>query len=225
MYRVILLDIDNTLLDFHAGAQDALSPAFAEQGLAFRAEYMPIFHEINDALWRQIEDGSMTREQLYAVRFHRIFARLGIKGDGDRAESTFRRALAESAVPVAGAHALLRHLYPRYMLCAASNSIHAQQVRRLRLAGMLPYFTHIFTSEKLGYAKPAPDFFSAILSRLGGISPRKTLLVGDSLTADIRGGIDCGIPTCWYNPQGKSAPLDCRPDLTVSRLADLHEIL
>lgn len=225
MKETVFLDIDNTLLDFHACAQASLVPAFASVGLRFLPDYIPVFHEVNDALWRQIEDGKLTREGLYAVRFHRLFAALGLSGDGDRAETEFRRAIAVSAEPVEGAHALLRYLYPRYTLCAASNSLHLQQVKRLTRAGMLPYFTHLFTSEMLGVAKPDPAFFEAAFRILGNPPKESAILIGDSLTADIRGGAAYGIRTCWYNPRGMTEPLDRKPTYTVKTLAEIQEFL
>ena len=225
MKETVFLDIDNTLLDFHAGAQASLVPAFASAGLAFLPSYIPVFHEVNDALWHRIEDGTLTREELYAVRFWRLFEALGLSGDGDIAEATFRAALAESAEPVEGAHALLRYLYPRYVICAASNSLHRQQVKRLTRAGMLPYFTHLFTSEMLGIAKPDAGFFEAAFARLGNPPKENCILVGDSLTADIRGGEAFGIRTCWYNPKGQAAPPDPKPTYTVRTLAKIREIL
>ena len=225
MKDIVFLDIDNTLLDFHACAQASLIPAFESAGLAFLPEYIPTFHKVNDALWRQIEDGVLTREGLYAVRFFRLFEALGLSGDGDAAEVNFRRALAESAEPVAGAHALLRHLYPRYTLCAASNSLHLQQVKRLSRAGMLPYFTHLFTSEMLGVAKPDPAFFEAAFRLLDNPPKETCILIGDSLTADIRGGAAAHIRTCWYNPRGRTEPLDCPPTYTVKSLDEIRTFL
>lgn len=225
MYTTLFLDIDNTLLDFHACAEASLVPAFASQGLAFQKDYLPTFHEVNDALWRQIEDGTLTREGLYAVRFPKLFAALGLSGNGAEAESVFRAALAESAEPVTGAHALLRYLYPKYVLCAASNSIHIQQVKRLSRAGMLPYFTWLFTSEMLGVSKPSVGFFDAAFAYLPGTQKQQVMLIGDSLTADIRGGAAYGIDTCWYNPKGKSVLLDCPPTHTVATLDEICKIL
>ena len=224
MIKTVLLDIDNTILDFHASAYAALTDAFAEQGIAFSPAYRPIFDEINNALWRRIEDGTLTREQLYEERFVRVFAALGIDADGGMAEKTFRRRIAETAFPVAGAIDLLRYLYPRYRLAVASNSVHTQQVNRLRLAGMLPYFTHLFTSEKIGVAKPDPAFFSAILTTLA-LPPEEVILIGDSLNADIHGGITAGIQTCWYNPSGEPTDPATPPDYTVKTLGEIKGIL
>ncbi len=225
MYTTLFLDIDNTLLDFHACSHASLQTTFSACGLAFTDAVFPVFEEVNNALWREVELGTLTREELHAVRFPRLFARLGVAGDGVAAERLFRSGLAESHVEVPGATALLRYLYPRYRLCAASNSARAQQLRRLYLAGMLPYFSRVFVSEDMSCEKPRPGFFDGCFARLPGVRREQVLLIGDSLSADIRGGADSGLRTCWYNPDHLPLPSDVRPEYTVSSLAEICSFL
>ena len=138
-YRVLLFDIDNTLLDFTAGAMQSMEAIFLEAGLAYTPEMFGVFQTENDKLWARIERGELTIAGLRDVRWQTILACLGLEADGAAMEDAFRIRLHESAVPVAGAREMLEHLHGKYRLCAASNGPYAQQVNRLRRAGMYAF--------------------------------------------------------------------------------------
>ena len=133
---VLLFDIDNTLLDFSAGAMQAMEEIFRAAGLPYAPEMFAVFQVENDKLWARIERGELTIAGLRDVRWQTILARLGLEADGAAMEDAFRDRLHESAVPVAGAPEVLARLHGKYRLCAASNGPYAQQVNRLRRAGM-----------------------------------------------------------------------------------------
>ncbi|MGI6265251.1 MAG: YjjG family noncanonical pyrimidine nucleotidase [Acutalibacteraceae bacterium] len=217
--RAVLIDIDNTLLDFHAGAKESMRRAFADTGLVFAEGMFAVFTAVNNDLWRQIERGAITRQELYATRFERVLAALGMTGDGPAVEERFRHYLSQSAVPVEGALALLAWLAERVEVAVASNGPYQQQLDRLEKAGMAPYITRYFISEEIGFQKPRREFFEKCLSRLGDPDPATVLMIGDSLTADIAGAAALGMPTCWYNPDGGDPTPDCRPDAVVDDLA------
>ncbi len=223
--RAVLIDVDNTLLDFDQCTRAVIRDAFAEEGLSCPEEVILTFRQINEALWRQIERGELTREQLHAVRWDRIFHALGIPRDGSAFEARFARGLAESHEPVDGATELLQYLSGRYIVCIASNSTREQQMHRLALAGMLPYIQHFFVSEDIGASKPDARFFRRCLEQLGDLSPDEVFLIGDSLTADIQGGTACGISTCWYNHRHQKLPTGFSPDFIVDSLRDIPHIL
>lgn len=224
MLQTILLDVDNTLLDFHAGARDCMRAGLAELGLPFRGEMFDTFTTLNNGLWREIEQGTRTREELYRDRWSIIFAALGIAADGPAFEAGFRERLAQSAVPVAGAMELVRYLADKYTLCIASNGPRQQQADRLRRAGMLPYMRHLFVTEQIGHQKPSAAFFDACFAALGQPPRESVMIIGDSLTADIGGGRAYGIRTCWYNHDRLDPPADAA-DYTVTSLAEIIEIL
>ena len=225
MIRAILIDVDNTLLDFNRCAESVIRAGFAEHGIPYGPDVFPVFTRVNDALWRRLERGELTRERLHAVRFSLIFQQLGVEQDAEAFERRFVEGLAQSHEPVPGALALVKYLSENYITCVASNAAHAHQLRRLSLAGMLPYFHHVFTSEQVGFTKPSEAFFAACFAALPGILPKETLLIGDSLSADIQGGADFGVQTCWFNPGGLDQPASPRPDFTVTRLDEIQRIL
>ena len=181
--NVLLFDIDNTLLDFSAGAMQAMEEIFRAAGLPYAPEMFAVFQVENDKLWARIERGELTIAGLRDVRWQTILARLGLEADGAAMEDAFRDRLHESAVPVAGAPEVLARLHGKYRLCAASNGPYAQQVNRLRRAGMLDAFERLFISGQMGAEKPSRVFFDRCLAQLPGVRPGGQP-IGKALSAD-----------------------------------------
>lgn len=246
MIKVILIDVDNTLLDFDACVKAALRDGFAHFGLpAYQEEMFPIFTQINNALWHQVETGELTREQLMAIRFDRIFEELGIRFDGVTFEDYFRRYLFDSTIHVEGAVELLQYLSAKYVVCAASNGPYEQQIHRLKKGGLAPYLTHSFISEQVGAEKPSRKFFDVCMKvlhdgvdgageemegsirndSLFNLPPEEVMMIGDSLTADMAGGLAYGMKTCWYDRYGKGLPEGVIVDHVVRTLTEIEEIL
>ena len=198
MIKAILLDVDNTLLDFNKCACAAMQDAAREFSLSLPEHAFAVFRRINDELWRRIEEQTLTTDELYRIRWALIFRELGIDFDGPAFEARFYHYLTTAAEKVDGADELMAHLQGRYTLCIASNAPYLQQVQRMEKAGYLPHLRHLFISEKIGAAKPSPLFFEACLAALAPLQPDEVLMIGDSLTADIAGAKACGIRTCWY---------------------------
>ena len=140
MLKAVLMDIDDTLLDFGKCAEQAMRIGFAEWGLPYDDSTYATFTRINDGLWLMIERGELTTQQLFEFRWNRIFEALGIQADGAAFEKRFLDLLYETAIPVDGADEICRYLKEKYILCAASNAFHDQQLNRLEMAGLLPYF-------------------------------------------------------------------------------------
>ena len=229
MIKAVFIDIDDTLLSFSGYVKEAMRDGFAQFGLKPYAEDMfPVFERINNGLWRQIEQGTLTREELMRVRWNRIFAALGIDFDGETFEDYFREKLFYSAVPEPGAQALLDHLAGRYVLCAASNGPYEQQVNRLRVAGMYEAFAHCFISWRIGAQKPSREFFDHCFEALRraecpGLRPEEAIIIGDSLSSDIAGGAAYGMHTCLYRRQ--PGPEAAGADHVVRRLEDIASFL
>ncbi len=231
MLKAILFDIDDTLLSFQGFVKEAMREGFRHFGLAeYREEMYGVFTRINRELWQRLERGEMSFEELKAVRWNKIFEALGLQADGVAFEEYFRDALFDNAICENGAVALLEALKGRYILCAASNGPYLQQVNRLKVGGLLPYFDHLFISEEMGISKPSPDFFRLCLERLNrgradAIEREEVLIIGDSLSSDIKGGLGAGIHTLFYNPAGTIPPEGCTPEYTVSSLEEILTVL
>lgn len=235
MIKVILFDVDNTLLDFDAYVQEAMKSGFSQFSLGeYRDEMYETFTKINTGLWLDLEQGRLTYEELLQIRWNKIFSALGITGDGPAFEKYFKDCLFHSAIPIKGAHDLLAYLKGKYTLCIASNGPHDQQLNRLEKADMLSQFSEVFTSGKIGFSKPSGEFFDYCMKTLnqdeelrkyGEILPSEVLMVGDSLTSDMEGALQSGMKTCFFDRK-KSGKGSCLPiDHVIHDLQELREIL
>lgn len=223
MIKVVLIDIDNTLLDFSGSAYLAIKNGFEERGLEFNDGVMSAFHSVNDFLWGKIENGGLTKEELFDVRWNLIFEKLKINADGHEFEAYFRKYLFDSALPMDGAVDLLEYLSLKYKIYAASNGANAQQINRLTNAGMIDYMQAVFTSQSLGVQKPDRAFFEKCLD-LMNCTCDDVIMIGDSLNADICGAKNVGIKTCLYVPNGDVSSYECA-DIVVKHLSEIKNIL
>lgn len=225
MITTVLIDVDNTLLDFNACAKNAMRDGMEEIGITFKDEMFDTFRSINDKLWIKIEKGTITRKELHRDRFNLIFAELGIETDGEAFEQMFLRYIFDSHEQVEGASDIVKYLACKYDLYAASNGLHKQQINRLTKAGMIDCFKGIFVSETLGHQKPSVEFFAELFKNLPDVKKDEVIIIGDSLSADISGGICYGIKTLWYNHYGEQPSKTIVPDFTVDKLCEIKKIL
>ncbi len=226
MYKFVFLDMDDTILDFGAAERVALSKAYRDCGIEPTEELLRRFRVINNMYWERYERGETTRDALLVDRHDHLFRELSIPKSGAAAEERYRQYLGIGHYFIEGAVDCLDYLKSRgYLLYLASNGVAQTQRSRIRSAGIAPYFQEIFISEDSGSHKPEKAYFDYCFSRIPGFDPAKAILIGDSLTSDIRGGLAAGIATCWLNRFGKTAPPDCRPDYEIRRLSEIRQIL
>ncbi len=225
MIKTVFVDIDNTILDFNKCALQSMTEALNTVGLQYKDGLFDIFKLINDRLWLDIEKGIIDINYLMLHRWNMIFEKAGIAFDGVRFEGLFRNGLRESHEEVDGAGELLKYLSGKYTVCAASNGPYEQQVKRLTDAGFDGYIDHMFISGEIGYKKPNPNFFEVCFDRLGNALPRESMMIGDSLTADIGGAGNYGMKTCWFD-HGKTGDLmGVSPNYSVENLLDIKKFL
>ena len=225
MVKTIFFDLDDTLLDFRKAESDALSRALRQAGITPTPAILERYHVLNIRQWELLEEGVLTREQVLLRRFELLFAELEADCSAREVCDRYEGYLAEGYDLLPGAEDLLRRLAPRYDLYLATNGSAEVQRSRLRGAGIGPYFTKLFISEEVGFHKPSPAFFSACFTAIPDFDPAAALMVGDSLTSDIRGGIGAGIRTCWYDPHGRPTRPDIMPDYRIADLAELPSLL
>ena len=223
--RAVLLDLDNTLIDFEASAKECMQKALSDRGIPFREEIYETFFRINPTLWKKIERKELTLDGLHQIRWNMVFAEVGLSQiDGPLFEIDFRKYLKTSGIPIEGAVDLLEDLKKKgYLLCVASNGPYEQQKSRMKAAGMDDFISHWFVSERFGVNKPAGEFFEAAMAELEGITPPECVMIGDSLSADIAGGKNFGMKTVWYDRSGTGE--ESHADRRVTRLSEIKEIL
>ena len=225
MLRDVFFDLDNTLLDFDRAERTALHRSLTELGLPAGDAVLERYHIINQQHWHLLELGKLTRSQVLVGRFAALLRELGSNLEPQALCRRYETYLSQGHWFIPGAEALLRTLAPRYRLYLATNGTASVQHGRLKSAGIAPYFQGIFISEELGANKPSRAFFDACFSRIPDFSPDTALMIGDSLTSDIQGGINAGIRTCWFHPQEDSGSADIRPDCTVTALEEIPALL
>lgn len=225
MLKTVFLDLDDTILDFARAEAAALRRALTEAGAPADDAVLARYHAINAAQWELLEEGTLTREQVLLGRFDILFKEIGLVCSAREICERYEGYLAEGHWFIPGVEALLEALAPRYELYLASNGTVEVQYRRLESAGIKRYFQGIFISGELGADKPSQAFFEKCFAAVPGFSKESAVMVGDSLTSDIRGGKNAGLRTCWFNPHGKPARSDIVPDYEISALNQLPPLL
>ena len=222
-YSVILFDADGTLFDFSACEREAFREALSMSGAVPSDEMVAAYKKINDDLWKSLERGEIEREVLVFRRFEIFAERYGLALDAMKMAEDYVRCLGEKTYLIEGARELLDSLYGKVRMYIITNGVERVQRRRYELSGFYRYFDGIFISEALGVNKPDPRFFEYVCEHIDLFSLKDALVVGDSLSSDISGGIGFGLDTCWYNPENISTSL--APTYTVSSLMSVLPII
>jgi len=225
MIEFLLIDLDDTILDFHKAEEIALSKTLSAFGIEPTEPVCARYSQINKEHWERLERKELTRQQVVVGRFDQLFREVGVSGDSERCAAMYADHLSEGHYFLPGAEETLNILAKKYRLFLASNGNAAVQERRLKSAAISHYFEKIFISQQLGADKPSPDFFQAAFSQIPGFQKERAMIVGDSLTSDIQGGNNAGITTCWVNPKHLPRREDIRVDYEIEALHQLPALL
>ena len=225
-YKFLLFDLDHTLLDFDAAEDIALTHLLKEEGVEEIQVYKDYYVPMNKALWKDLEQKKISKQELVNTRFSRLFAHFGVEKDGAYLAERYQFFLSKQGQIFPGVEDLLKNLiHQGYELYAATNGITTIQAGRLEQSGIATFFKEIFISEQLHTQKPDALFYEKIGQQIAGFSKEKTLMIGDSLTADIQGGNNAGIDTVWYNPQHLENTTQLHPTYEVHSYKDLLNCL
>ena len=224
MIEFLFLDLDDTILDFKKAEYIAIGKTIADFGVepteAVRARY----HVINKWHWEQLELGNMTRAEVLEGRFRMLFSELGVDVDATLVARTYEKNLSIGHYFLPGAEEAVDALSKKYRLFLASNGTASVQKGRMTSANLYRFFEKVFVSQEIGHNKPSRDYFDACFAQIPGFDPAKAIMVGDSLSSDIKGGINAGIRTVWVNPDHKPCG-DIRPDYEIEALSQLEALL
>lgn len=223
--KAVLIDIDNTVLDFDKSARAVIIKLAKEHNIKLPDRYFDVFHRINDELWTALEQGNLEKADIYRLRWKTIFEELDIIADYNRFEEDFRKEMRNTSIPVEGAADILEYLSNKYPVYTASNSSKLQQEIRLKNSGLSRYITGMFSSEDIGYQKPAKEFFYECCKELYPICPDEIVMIGDSIDADIIGAKNFGIKSIWFDYYNKNYENLCFTDYRISELKELKSIL
>ncbi len=224
MIEFLFLDLDDTILDFHKAERIAISKTIRDFGVEPTEEILNLYHEINRWHWEQLELGKLTRAQVLVNRFEVLFQKLGRSVDAPACAKVYEKNLSTGHYFLPGAEEAVDALHKKYRLFLASNGTAVVQKGRMTSANLYRFFEQVFVSQEIGHNKPSKAYFDGCFARIEGFDREKAMIVGDSLTSDIKGGINAGIRTVWVNPTGKPQG-EIRPDYEIRALSELEALL
>ncbi len=224
MIEFLFLDLDDTILDFHKAERIAIAKTIRDFGVEPTEEVLHRYHIINKWHWEQLELGKLTRAEVLENRFAVLFSELGVTVDATLCARTYEKNLSIGHYFLPGAEEAVDALSKKYRLFLASNGTASVQKGRMTSANLYRFFEKVFVSQEIGHNKPSKAYFDACFAQIPDFDLSRAMIVGDSLTSDIRGGINAGMKTVWVNP-GHAQATDIRPDYEIESLSQLEALL
>lgn len=223
-YTTLLFDADGTLLDFKADEKAALLKVMKLYSIECSDENVELYSRINQSLWKAFERGEIEKQDIQNTRFKEFFKALGISEDYNFTEinKIYLSFLSDGGRLLNGAKELLYKLKNLgYDICIITNGISSTQNKRLQRAEIKGLFSHIFVSEAVGHQKPKKEFFEYVFSIIDEKDTSKLVVIGDSLTSDIKGAVNSGIDSIWIRQDGETPADDCSPTYIIDDIKDV----
>jgi 2-haloacid dehalogenase len=225
-YELIIFDADETLFDFIKSERVALEKTIEEFNIEYdENHHLKIYSEINKAIWKEFESGQITQHKLKVERFKRLSSALNIAFDENEFSKAYMRHLGQASFLFDDSIDLIESLHKTHRLSIITNGLTDVQTYRIKKSLIANFFEDIVISEEVHVAKPDPKIFEIALNNLNYSDKNKVLMVGDSLTSDIKGGANFGIDTCWYNPGKLPNTTDLHPTYEIFDLLELKQIV
>lgn len=226
-YKTIFWDLDQTLLNFDRSMDHAIRVVFRQFGLNISEEIIARYDVINRSYWNRLELGEISKEKVAIGRFRTLFDELDIRHIApEEFNAVYQAELGKVYFYMDGSKELVTRLREEgYRQYVVTNGINSTQANKMKLSGLDQIMDGVFVSELMGYPKPRKEFFDACFAVLPEVERSECILVGDSLTSDMRGANNAGIAACWFNPDGKQKDIDVRTDYEIRRLDELLHIL
>ncbi len=221
----MLIDLDHTLFDSDASELAAFDHAMRSAGIPEPKAYFDDFVAINRALWADVERGAVTPDQVRTARFRELVARFDLDADPVAIAAAYVRGLSNHGELYPDAMELLETLALTTRLGLVTNGLSDVQRARITRLGIERFFDTIVVSAEVGASKPGTEIFDLAFDGLGSPPKETALMVGDSLSSDIRGGKNYGIDTCWFNPNGAHADTGITPTYEIASLMEVPELL
>lgn len=225
-YTHILFDLDNTILDFNQASKLSFEAIMKTYKLDHIPDLYNIYKVVNKQVWRELEMGTITQTELRSKRWNLFFDEIGVRKDGNAANDLYLANLVVHAKLIPGAIDILA-------LCkggginttVVTNGLKEVQRDKIKKFELDPYFDHIVISDEIGVAKPHAPFFDYVFDQIGHPAKENVLIVGDTLTSDVKGGLDYGIDACWYNYEGTDKIPNLQPTYTILDISELKGII
>ena len=223
-YKVLLFDLDDTLLDFSANEIDSLNKLFQHHGYELSDELYQVYNSVNKQLWAEYENGSIGLDDVINSRFSKTMLSVGKVVDGRVWEKMYRDLLGQGCQRIEGALDICQNLSVSHRLFVITNGIARTQKKRLEQSGLSGFFENVFDSQSIGFQKPSKEFFDYVMNHIDGFNKKEALIIGDSLNTDIKGGLQSGIDTCWINRNAQKFAKEIQSTYTITSLMELYDI-
>ena len=225
MIEFLFLDLDDTILDFHKAERIAIAKTIGEFGVEPIDTVLADYHRINKYHWEMLERGELTREEMLVNRFRVLFESLDREVDAVLCARTYEKNLSQGHYFLPGAEEAVEALSKKYRLFIASNGTASVQAGRMTSANLYRFFEKVFVSQLIGANKPSKEYFTRCFAQIPDFDISRAMIVGDSLTSDILGGINAGMKTCWVNPSHAPVRAEIQPDYEIENLTQLEALL
>ncbi len=224
IYSSLFLDLDGTLLDFLKAESKAAAKVLNKHGLPSDDDTVKLYSKINQSYWERFERGEISKGDIFEGRFKTLAEKLGVTANTKAISEDYFLLLSEGHYTIEGAFELLDYLKKKgYKLYATTNGVALTQFKRIKKSGIDIYFDKVFVSEEVGFQKPDKRYFEYVINHIPEKNKHRMLIIGDSQSSDILGGINSEIDTCWYNPTNLPAKYKCKYE--VSSLKEIQNIL
>ena len=224
-YRTLLLDADGTILDFNRSEAEAICRTLQYYRLPDTDEWIGAYQRINESMWKQLERGEISKADLRWMRFSHLLEHFKVCGDAYAMADTYIEQLSSRAYLLPGALEACQDLVKVCRLYIITNGIATVQRRRLASIPLASLIQKNYISEEIGFEKPDIRYFQAVAADIPDFDPATTLVVGDSLTSDMAGGIGAGLDTCWINPEHRQIPKHLPITFSISSMSDLPDLI
>lgn len=225
MIRNVLLDLDDTILDFHQSERVALTQTLRHFGMEPTEHALSRYHLLNQSQWKRLERGEITRDEVKTQRFRLLFDELGADCSPQDATAYYEDGVRQCCFFIDGGKELLEALSADYRLYIVTNGTARVQEHRIRLGNIAAYIDDVFISQYIGFEKPQAEFFDYCFAHIPDFKREETVIIGDSLSSDMQGGKNAGIQTVWYNPQRSEDRAGVQPDHEVRTLEEIPSLL
>ncbi|MBL1215243.1 MAG: noncanonical pyrimidine nucleotidase, YjjG family [Ignavibacteriae bacterium] len=223
-YKWLLFDLDGTLFDYDKGERIAFQKTFNDFGLDYKDEYLSIYDLINKDLWKKFERGEIEVSTLKVERFELLLTQIDHKKNAAEFSKKYQTNLSNCTFLLEGVEELLSELEGSFKMMLITNGLKAVQRPRLKNSSIKNYFSDIVISEEVGSAKPDKKIFDTAFEKMNMPKKSEVLMIGDSLSSDIAGGIHYGLDTCWLNSNKQSAN-GLKPVFEIINISELKKIL
>lgn len=224
-YSVVFADADNTLFDFNRAEAHAFALTMREFGLTPDEALCARYHEINDGLWKALERGETTQPKLRIDRFRLLMEAYAPEIDPVAIATRYTDHLSESAFLLPEALESVKRWSAKAPVYLVTNGISDVQRGRLSRSEIKPYIADIVISQEVGTQKPDPKMMEAALAVAGNPDKRTVIMIGDSLSSDIRGAINAGLDSCYFNPKGTPNTSGITPTYEIRSLREVDTLL